>query len=477
MSETQKPQAQSAAGSNGGDSKATPPQGSNPKGATAKRSTLPALFVRDAVFVAGVVLLFIGSVIPVVSYGQNLWNTWPLFFLGVGIILPLILLILVVGSRLSNTHVRAGSFSLQQLGSIVASLSFSFYFLNCVTSFAWPYLIGLIGAAALLVVTVVAKYIPVLQKVIYDPRAEAKPKTPRSKATNSNMAGSNMANSNMAGSKVASPNKTENADNAGHSSSATAADSVAKTPGSQGVTSGVLGPVFGAGAATVQAEGARPNTLSKDLSEGSNEGSPITGPAPETQQSARVVPTESTFPNDNASRTEDSSNAVEDGAVSEPAGREPVVSPEAEAPHDSHQSVAPEPAVTQPSQAVAAPAPEDEKRPTASSAVPNSTMALSAADLEQQRKQSQRFAATVDPGARPAEDTAGQIVYEAFWFAVDSPRQARDERNGTVAFIIEPGSWYLALQDRGRDFLVQDQHGKVGVLHDLRNIERAPQEG
>lgn len=63
--------------------------------------------------------------------------------------------------------------------------------------------------------------------------------------------------------------------------------------------------------------------------------------------------------------------------------------------------------------------------------------------------------------------------YEAFWFAVGRTRPVLDENTGQVMFTVEPGSWILALQDRGDEFLVQHTDGRVGVLRDLTNIERA----
>jgi hypothetical protein len=79
--------------------------------------------------------------------------------------------------------------------------------------------------------------------------------------------------------------------------------------------------------------------------------------------------------------------------------------------------------------------------------------------------------ATVDPSSRP-EEHEEQPVHEAFWFAVAQPRTAVDERTGMPAFVIEPGGWVLALEDRGHEFLVQHTDGRVGVLRDLSNIER-----
>jgi hypothetical protein len=62
--------------------------------------------------------------------------------------------------------------------------------------------------------------------------------------------------------------------------------------------------------------------------------------------------------------------------------------------------------------------------------------------------------------------------YEAFWFAVNQQRMAFDPESGLPVFALEPGQWILALQDRGNEFLVQSQDGRIGILRDLSGIER-----
>lgn len=71
------------------------------------------------------------------------------------------------------------------------------------------------------------------------------------------------------------------------------------------------------------------------------------------------------------------------------------------------------------------------------------------------------------------EEPEEEVTYEAFWFAVGRTRPVFDENTGQVAFTLEPGAWILALQDRGDEFVVQHTDGRVGVLRDLTNIERA----
>lgn len=62
--------------------------------------------------------------------------------------------------------------------------------------------------------------------------------------------------------------------------------------------------------------------------------------------------------------------------------------------------------------------------------------------------------------------------YEAFWFAVGTRRHAVTPE-GRPAFVLEPGGWILALEDRGHEFLVQNTDGRTGLLRELQDIERA----
>ncbi|HEY1155248.1 MAG TPA: hypothetical protein VGE95_03015, partial [Arthrobacter sp.] len=91
--------------------------------------------------------------------------------------------------------------------------------------------------------------------------------------------------------------------------------------------------------------------------------------------------------------------------------------------------------------------------------------------VHQQVRSEQPIGATVDPASRH-DETDGQPIHEAFWFAVAQHRTAFDPRTGAPAFVIEPGGWVLALEDRGHEFLVQHTDGRLGVLRDLSNIER-----
>lgn len=126
--------------------------------------------------------------------------------------------------------------------------------------------------------------------------------------------------------------------------------------------------------------------------------------------------------------------------------------------------------------AVVSPRAEEEKNTAAATADatrqagPDQGSATPATTVNPQVRRQDPIGATVDPASRAEPDQ--QPAYEAFWFAVAQPRTAVDPRTGSPAFVIEPGGWVLALEDRGHEFLVQHTDGRVGVLRDLSNIER-----
>ncbi|MFE5141697.1 DUF5336 domain-containing protein [Streptomyces fagopyri] len=63
--------------------------------------------------------------------------------------------------------------------------------------------------------------------------------------------------------------------------------------------------------------------------------------------------------------------------------------------------------------------------------------------------------------------------FSPFWFAVPVPRPLFSE-DGSPAPIAElaPGTWYLAVEQRGQHLVAQTQDGRRGVLHDSSGIQR-----
>jgi hypothetical protein len=63
--------------------------------------------------------------------------------------------------------------------------------------------------------------------------------------------------------------------------------------------------------------------------------------------------------------------------------------------------------------------------------------------------------------------------FASFWFAVPAPRPLYAE-DGSAAQIAEltPGTWYLAVDQRGSALVAQTQDGRRGVLQDASGIQR-----
>ncbi|MFR9794733.1 hypothetical protein ACL02U_02350 [Streptomyces sp. MS06] len=74
-------------------------------------------------------------------------------------------------------------------------------------------------------------------------------------------------------------------------------------------------------------------------------------------------------------------------------------------------------------------------------------------------------------GQAPAQAPAGD--FSPFWFAVPVPRPLFAE-DGSSAQIAElaPGTWYLAVEQRGPNLVAQTQDGRRGVLQDTSGIQR-----
>lgn len=74
------------------------------------------------------------------------------------------------------------------------------------------------------------------------------------------------------------------------------------------------------------------------------------------------------------------------------------------------------------------------------------------------------------PGPAPA---AGGSDFAPFWFAVPvaRPLYAEDGSSSTIAELA-PGTWYLAVEQRGQALVAQTQDGRRGVLQDTTGIQR-----
>ncbi|MDQ0755204.1 hypothetical protein [Arthrobacter sp. B3I4] len=412
----------------------------NPKN---NEAVLGQFTVRDLTVFGSTLVLFIASLIPMFAVRYNLWNLGSLFFLGLGILLPLIVVALFVARRVSpGTKIRIGSLSIDQFASVVASFSLAFFFLAAAGAFVPSLLLGLVGALGLFAATVLARLFPVFAgdflhraetpahvvareaaEPVRKPRAAKAPK-PAGDATASKQ-GSNP----LAGwAKRITPGKD---------AASKESNSVQHAPqghGPQGashvVAAGAAGAAGGSAAGHARPAAAEPAT-----------------------QAHGVVPTASPEPTAGYAPAADAGPSTQrTEAAAAPVGSNAATSAQA--------AQAPNPAAEE-TQAAAVPA-----SAAGSSAVGHDAPTA----LTPQVHAQEPIGATVDPASRPA--AGDQPVYEAFWFAVAQPRTAVDEHTGAPAFVVEPGGWVLALEDRGHEFLVQHTDGRVGVLRDLSNIER-----
>ncbi|MFF8768921.1 hypothetical protein [Kitasatospora sp. NPDC015120] len=92
--------------------------------------------------------------------------------------------------------------------------------------------------------------------------------------------------------------------------------------------------------------------------------------------------------------------------------------------------------------------------------------AAQAAEAEAARQAAAQQAAQPQPA--PAADFA------PFWFAVPAPRQLapKDGPAGAPVGELVPGTWYLAVEQRGTALVAQLQDGTQGVLADTSGIQR-----
>lgn len=443
---------------------------SNPaSGAPTKYDAVAGPFtIRDLTVFGSALLMFIASLLPMFGGRFNLWNVGSLFFLLLGIILPLVVVALFIARRLQpGTIVRVGSLSIDQFASVTAAFAVALFFLTIADSFNGSVLLGLVGSVALLAGTVLAPHLPwlsadfkgrpetpahvVARQAAIPTRKPAAPKPPKEpKAAKPSTGPSTLAYQAQGSQTPGSQARGYQAPGAqGYQApgyQAPGAGPSSASPYAPPATSEPVAPAPTGGPAVVHPADGKPAD-GRPAAE-----PPAAAPAPAAPAAAPAAPAEP-------------SPAEPDVLVSEPGERQspaqtqaPATSQHPQQP-SAAQPEAQQPAAQQPSAAQ----PANERAWAATMATP-----IVSADT---RTVSDSIGATVDPSSR-SDDSDSSPAYEAFWFAVAQPRTAYDVRTGAPAFTIEPGGWVLALEDRGHEFLVQDTDGKVGVLRELSNIER-----
>ncbi|MEU5087904.1 hypothetical protein [Streptomyces sp. NPDC021356] len=77
------------------------------------------------------------------------------------------------------------------------------------------------------------------------------------------------------------------------------------------------------------------------------------------------------------------------------------------------------------------------------------------------------------PAAAPAGGAQPAPAFSPFWFAVPAPRPLFAEDSAPTPMAeLNPGVWYLAVEQRGQGLLTEMQDGRRGVLRDTSNIQR-----
>lgn len=374
------------------DGKTTGTAAGAPDGRTSE-AVLGPFTVRDLTVFGSTLILFVASLIPMFAVRYNLWNLGSLFFLGLGILLPVIVTALFAARRLSpGTRIRIGSLSVDQFGSVVASFAVAFFFLSVAGAYVPSMLLALVGALGLFSATVLARLIPFFAGD-FQGRAEVP--------------------AHVVARESAVPVRKPRAPKAPKEARE---EHAPKTAGTNPVAGWAKRMVPGGKSDAAVPAGA-------------------TGAAhPATTPAAAEAPARTAAPTP---------------AAPSAAG----------------------PAAAATGTAAAATGADAAAEQTRAGEVPASSGHAPTTVNPQVRGQ-EPIGATVDPASRPEEHDDVRPVHEAFWFAVAQPRTAVDEHSGAPAFVIEPGGWVLALEDRGHEFLVQHTDGRVGLLRDLSNIER-----
>lgn len=479
-------------------------------------SVLGPFTVRDLTLFGGVLITFVGSLLPLLdrSIPANLWNASNLFFLTIGILAPVAAGALFAWRRYAPAQrLRVGSLSVDQFASVIAVLSASFYFVFTVTSLTPGAVVGLLGGLAMLAATTLARLIPPFAGD-FDGRAEvpahivardaATPiRRPKANAGAAQAPAAVSAEERGAGASAAGVFGAVGAGAAGAGAAAAGAAAAgawaghagdgawgapAEEPGSErpgeaaavpGAGAGTGGPVdpFGApdaasgagagataeptdiGAADLLAPGPEQVAGRGDVGlEGSGRSVETPGTAAlgiaRSDDAAALEATEAHFaaPMDAAASAQDPAGSP--GSPREAGPEEATGGAVGDA--DGEAYGAPEP-LAGPATAIF---PASSPGSSPARAQGGSGRAAGAADAEP----------ADGIGASRSYDEQGQ--HEAFWFAVSQQRTAVDPSTGQPVFTLEPGQWILALQDRGGEFVVQSPDGRVGVLRELSGIER-----
>ncbi|HET8795169.1 MAG TPA: hypothetical protein VFM62_02230, partial [Arthrobacter sp.] len=347
-------------------------------GGTRPQAYLGPFTLRDVVLFGSVALMFIGSLIPVAAgpgFYSNLWNSSSLFFLGLGILLPLIVAVLFAARRLSpGTRLGVGSLSVDQFASVIALFAAAYFFIVTVGAFGFAPLLAFIGALGLVASTTFAPHLPFF-KAEFAGRTEVPAHVVAREAVQPEP-------------KPAKPAKPAK-------------------PEKQSATEGRDGPrrgVFGARAAGNREQHAGGRDEDFDYAGTAAYGDGGTDAYGDAGRDEWPSTGTAAFPA--VGHNEPRSDAWD------PMGRD---------------------------------AGQGDRNDTGPGSRDDEPFWN-----QEQHHAPQSFGATRESHAGTDEDDyEEEETYDAFWFAVGQTREIVDEQTGAPVFVIEPGAWVLALQDRG----------------------------
>jgi hypothetical protein len=132
--------------------------------------------IRDLTLFVGVLILFVGTLLPLIERNVllNLWNAQNIFFVAVGFLVPAAAAGLFAWRRLEpQRHLSVGSLSVDQFASVASVLCAAYFFVFTVTTLTPGAVVGLLGAVALLASTTFSRLIPA-----FAPDFADRPETP-----------------------------------------------------------------------------------------------------------------------------------------------------------------------------------------------------------------------------------------------------------------------------------------------------------
>ncbi|WP_028279477.1 hypothetical protein [Arthrobacter sp. H5] len=486
---TQSPQAMAGAANSTGADPAS-------RTGAASEALVGPFTLRETVLAGSVLIMFIGTLLPFFD-SINFWAFFPLFFLAIGILLPVAALGLIIARRLGSPKVRVGSLSADQFASVIASFAAAFFFLHTVTDFGLGQLIGLLGSLGFLAATVGGPLIPPFasdfsgrpasdaHRVARDV-APAKPRAPKP----------------VAAEQVKQWNDPQREQSGGptqHGAQGQGQGQGPYAPGGGQGTAGVpthlgqpdqsqksgTGAFTGAAAASgsgqqahhpdASADRGRDGSVQRELS--TNPEAPTPDAHLDSAVSAVPGVQDKELPSADTGESTYPRSADEDFAPQAEISREQAQEPAAEREQPAPETTVSPRVPTQSTEKASVDSGHVEPaQREAQETVNDAGAATHAPTMAQQVVTGPQ--AQEDESISATRDSEDEPMVEAFWFAVGTPRPVVDEQSGAEIFVLQPGDWEVGIEDRGNEFLVQDKrNGRIGVMRDLSNIERAPREG